>query len=140
MISERLNLLENSIKFREIFDLYGVNFKNISKHPNLPEDFIDAYFYKLRPFHLEINQTLSAYLINKYQNALNWQLLSKHQNLTEEQIEAHYKFVNWKYISLYQNLSSAFIRKWSRYLDFNNLLYNAKISPDILHITKKYFN
>ena len=140
MISKRLNLLENSIKFREIFDLYGVNFKNISKHPNLPEDFIDTYFYKLRPFQLEINQTLSTYLINKYQNALNWQLLSKHQNLTEKQIEIHYKFVNWKYISLYQNLSAEFIRKWSQYLDFNNLLYNAKINPEILYLTKKYFN
>lgn len=140
MISERLNLLENSIKFREIFDLYGVNFKNISKHPNLPEDFIDTYFYKLRPFQLEINQTLSPYLINKYQNALNWQLLSKHQSLTEKQIEIHYKFVNWKYISLYQNLSAEFIRKWSQYLDFNNLLYNAKINPEILYLTKKYFN
>lgn len=140
MISERLNLLENSIKFREIFDLYGVNFKNISKHPNLPEDFIDTYFYKLRPFQLEINQTLSTYLINKYQNALNWQLLSKHQSLTEKQIEIHYKFVNWKYISLYQNLSAEFIRKWSQYLDFNNLLYNAKINPEILYLTKKYFN
>ena len=117
----------------------GTEWKNISKHPNLPEDFIDEYFYYLKPYRIESTQTLSPYLLIKYQENLNWQLMSKTQDLPEFLIEKHRQFVNWNWISEFQKLSLKFIIKYSNYLSWKHLTYNKNILPNILILAEKYF-
>ena len=110
----------------------GKDFKKICKHPNLTEDFIDEYFWRLKPYGLERHQVLSPYIIFKYQNALNWQIMSETQELTEQMIEIKYKFVNWSDISQHQKLSYEFIKKWTKFLKWDLMLYNKNLSPDLL--------
>ena len=135
----KLKKLNKKIKFGEIFNLYGTDWKKIAKHPNLPEDFIDEYFYYLKPYKIEITQTLSLYLIIKYQKNLNWQLMSKTQDLPEILIEKYAIFVNWRWISQFQKLSFHFLKKYSNYLNWEYLTYNKNITPTILNMVKQYY-
>lgn len=136
----KLNKLIKNIKFGEIFELYGTDWKNIIKHPNLPEDFIDEYFYYLKPFGLERNQKLTIYLLVKYQKNLNWQIMSKTQDLPEELMEKYKKYLNWNYISEYQNLSIHFLKKYSKYLNWEKLCNNKNLTTQLLFMIKKYYN
>ena len=117
----------------------GTDFKKIARHPNLPIDFIETYFYKLRPFCIESIQKLPTWFIIKYQNALNWKIMSGSQELTEELIELRYKYVNWALISGTQKLSKKFICKWSNFIDWNRLLYNRHIPVSVMTEVKPLF-
>ena len=129
----KINSLQQAFKWQQIFDLYGTDFRKIIKHPNLPIDFIQKYFWRLKPFKLEYFQpNLPSWFIDKYQNSLNWQLLSKYQQLSQEQIERHKRFVNWKAIALKQNISEQFIERNSDLLDFEMLKFNPNLNPTIL--------
>lgn len=129
----KINSLQQAFKWQQIFDLYGTNWKDIVKHPNLPIDFIQKYFWRLKPFKLEYFQpNLPSWFIDKYQNSLNWQLLSKYQQLSQEQIERHKRFVNWKAIALKQNISEQFIERNYKQLDFELLKFNPNLNPTIL--------
>lgn len=133
---KKLNKLENVISFKDIFDAYGKDFKVLCQHP-LPENFIDYYFWKLKPFGLERTQTLSPYLLTKYDASLNWYLMSRTQELSEAQIEAHAAYVNWNWISLCQNLSYEFLVKWKSKIRIEALELNKKIDPNIIILFKK---
>ena len=134
-----INKLEQAFKWQDIFDLYGTDWRKIIKHPNLPIDFIYHYFWRLKPYKLEVNQTLSIPFINKYQNSLNWQLLSRFQQLSQEQIQKHKRFVNWKYIALRQNISIQFIKKNHKQINFQYLKFNPNLNPTQLQSVAHLF-
>ena len=120
----RTNIINKALLYKDILVKHNYDFSKIIKE-ELPENFIDDFFYKLKPFCLERNQKLTRYLILKYQNALNWQLMSAYQELEEDIIELKYKEVNWYFISEKQKLSINFIKKWQNYLDYFSLLKNT---------------
>ena len=138
----KINSLQQAFKWQQIFDLYGTDFRKIIKHPNLPIDFIQKYFWRLKPFKLEYFQpNLPSWFIDKYQNSLNWQLLSKYQQLSQEQIQKHKRFVNWKAIALKQKLSEQFIERNYKHLDFQMLKFNPNLTPTLLsHIQYLFAN
>ena len=136
----KINSLQQAFKWQQIFDLYGTNWKKIVTHPNLPIDFIEHYFWRLKPFKLEYYQpNLPSWFIDKYQNSLNWQLLSKFQQLSQEQIERHKRFVNWKAIALKQNISIQFIERNYKFLEFQILKFNPNLSPTLLSQVQHLF-
>ncbi len=135
-----IDRLTRNVLYHEIFETFGTDWSKISKYPNLPEGFIDAYFSKLKQYHIEQNQTLSRMLQLKYKDYWNWVLMSKFQELDEDIIELMKNKINWIYISKYQKLSKDFIIKHSKMLDFNNLRYNKKIPLDIICQVKSYFD
>ena len=120
----RTSIINKVLLYKDILIKHNYDFSKIIED-KLPENFIDEFFYKLKPFCLERNQKLTRYLILKYQNALNWQLMSAYQELDEDIIELKYKEVNWYFISEKQKLSTNFIKKWQNYLDYFSLLKNT---------------
>jgi len=78
---KNLNKIVNTIKFEDIFKLYNNKWNLIAKHKYLSNDFIDNYFWQLKPFQIEKYQNLSPYIIHKYAEALNWNLLTIYQNI-----------------------------------------------------------
>jgi hypothetical protein len=132
---KNLKNITNDIKFKDIFDLYGTNFSTIIKTPNLPEDFIDEYFFQLKPFKLEKWQKLTPYLIVKYQNNLNWQLMSEYQNIPLSLIIKYQEILNWDKISKYQNLPEFglnFINHFQDKLNFSLIKNNVYMTPEFL--------
>lgn len=134
-----INSIHRGIMFHDIFELYGTNWKVISSYPNLPEEFIDAYYKMLKPYSIENKQTITRRLQLKYRDTLNWILMSKFQTLDEDVIELMQNQVSWPYISKYQALSESFIRKHSNKLIFDLMKINPKISATVLCSVKNLF-
>lgn len=135
----KLNKLSKLIKFKDILDAYDSQFHLIIQHEKLSEEFIDEFFYQLKPYNLEIFQKLTPYLIEKYNEALNWLSLSAYQELPEYIIEKYFNKVNWRFISWCQSLSEKFIYKWQNYIVYDNLMNNPNISDTVKRNVKKYF-
>lgn len=136
----KINSLQQAFKWQQIFDLYGTAWHKIVKHPNLPIDFIQKYYWKLKPFKLEYyQQNLPSWFIDKYQNSLNWQLLSKFQQLSQEQIQKHKRFINWSAVSIKQNISIQFIERNYKLLNFQLLKYNPNLTPTLLSQVQHLF-
>lgn len=110
--------LTQSIKYADLLREYNYNFKNICQYANLQDDFIDAFFFRLYPFKLEIHQTLSEYIIRKYQKNLNWILLIKYQKIPDDLLIKYSKYIKWKDIEKYQSPSQQFINKAKNYFKF----------------------
>ena len=132
---KNLKNITNDIKFKDIFDLYGTNFSKIIKYPNLPEDFIDEYFFQLKPFKLEKWQKLSPYLIVKYQENLNWILMSEYQDIPLSLIIKYQNKLDWNRVSKYQNLPKFGFNLLSQFkdkLNFSLIKTNNYTTPDFL--------
>ncbi len=134
-----INRITRAVCFSEIFELYGTNWKNIIKHPNLSSDFIDTYFTFLKPYFIEKYQTIPKYLQLKYKNHLNWIIMSKYQQLDEDIIILMQTKVNWLYISKYQKLSENFIKKYHNKLNYDFMTLNKQISVNTLINVKNLF-
>ena len=109
--------LTNHIKYNDIFDRNTIDGKiqwcKIACDPNLPVQFIDQYFGKLKPFGIEKLQKLDDYIINQHANELNWYSLLKYQFLSEqvlsENLERLTKQNLWALVLKTQKLSYEFL-------------------------------
>jgi len=122
--------LHAKIKYKEIFDLYGTDFSKISKCDNLPYDFIDMYFMRLRPFHPERHQIFNDLIFEKYANKINWILALKYQKISEYILEDNYDKLNKILLAKTQKLSKSFIKKHVGDLQLKYLEKNPHISID----------
>ena len=81
--SKNIKSLKSALKYQQIFNQYGHNFSRISKHSDLPEQFIEEYLSKL-----------------------NLRLICKHSKLSEQFLTKHYNLLKLNYctkiIKLYQ--------------------------------------
>lgn len=107
--------LKQTIKYADILKQYDYNFKDICINVKLSDDFIDAFFFRLYPFKLEIYQQLSQFIIRKYQKNLNWILLIKNQKIPEDLLVKYSKYIRWKDIETYQNPTDEFIKLYKNY-------------------------
>lgn len=69
------------LKYKPLFDMYRdkagrIRWKLLVRHPHLSEEFIDLFFFKLKPYGVETWQTLTTNLYKKYENNINWHALS----------------------------------------------------------------
>lgn len=110
--------LTNHIKYDNIFEqckINGkINWKLVSEYNNLSQEFIDKYFFQLKPFQIEQKQFLSVPLLKKYFCFINWYILSSYQEIPEFFIAEKIKrFDNQTLISIikYQKLSLKFLLK-----------------------------
>lgn len=80
--------LTNHIKYDDIFDRNTIDGKiqwcKIACDPELPIQFIDQYFKKLKAFGIEKLQKLDDYIISQHADELNWYSLLKYQFISEQ--------------------------------------------------------
>lgn len=128
----RLNILKKSLKYDEIIKQYNGNWKLISRHQYLSPDFIDFYFFKLKPFNIQYFQKLTPYLMFKYGDNLNWQVLSKTHDIPEILIRKYINKINWWYISEYQNMNDQFILQFLPKLKKEKLFLNKHLKGRLI--------
>lgn len=128
----KLNQLKTQIKYSELINSYDKKWHKIAKHKYLSPEFIDSYFFELKPFNIEYFQQLTPYLLFKYGENLNWQILSKTHEIPQFLIEKYKDKVNWFYISKYQKLSNLFILKHINQLKIQQLLLNKFLQNNLL--------
>lgn len=135
--------LSNHLAFNKIFstckkDNGKIDWLKIVYYDNLPVEFIDQYFLKLKSFGIEKTQKLNTYVLNKYKYQLNWYSVIKYQNLSEEiiiQNEDIFERLNlWELLFKTQTLSLKFLVNHLNLIKEKDLkksiLSNLKIKKD----------
>lgn len=135
--------LSNHLAFNKIFsackkDNGKIDWLKIVYYDNLPVEFIDQYFLKLKSFGIEKTQKLDTYILNKYKYQLNWYSVIKYQNLSEEiiiQNEDIFERLNlWELLFKFQTLSLKFLVNHLNLIKEKDLkksiLSNLKIKKD----------
>ena len=123
----RVKLLQHLIKYDDIIKQYQGRWWDIARHRYLTNQFIDQYFFKLKPYNIQYYQRLSPYLMFKYGDNLNWVVMSKTQDIPQILIRKYQNKVNWWYISQYQNMNDQFIRQYLSKLKVQKLRVNKKL-------------
>ena len=93
----KLKELTNKIEFEDILEKYNYDWKKISLHEYLSEEFM-----------------------NYYKDKLNWEIISEYQRLSESFIEKYKDYVDWYWISSTQKLSELFIVKFPNLINCIN--------------------
>jgi hypothetical protein len=127
-ISEHRNLSEDFIK--EFKD--KVDWINISKYQNLSENFIREFKDYVYWGFISKYQKLSENFIREFKDHIDWDWISKYQKLSENFIREFKDYINWNYISIYQKLSEDFIRKFEDYVNWYCISTYQKLSEDFI--------
>lgn len=78
----KLNELAINIKHNDLLERYNDDWRRISMHKYLSEEFIEYYKNKLDWNTISVYQKLNEQLIEKYKNDVNWKNISKYQKLS----------------------------------------------------------
>lgn len=119
-------------------DYLNINWKkkfiqNFIDNSVYDEDFILNYLIQYFENEIDWNK-LSFYIklpenfIEKHKNKLNWEKICNYQELSEKFIEKHDNLVVWHMIFLNQKLSKKFIEKYKNKDNINLIYFNKKIS------------
>ena len=93
-------------------EILGTNYRNwraLSRHNGLTEDFI-----------------------REFQDKVHWDCISIYQHLSEEFIREFKDDVVWTLISIYQHLSEDFIREFTDRVDWDGISANQHLSEDFI--------
>jgi len=139
-----IDLLANHLRFEKIFNNNKnedgtYNWLKISKIKDLPNSFIDQYFFQIYSYgNLEKSGKLSKFIIKKYGNYLNWTSLLMYQNVDETLIDQFQDKINFKICVMFQNLSLDFLIKYKDKFKLSNLEKNTIIKKEIVEQFKFY--
>lgn len=106
--------MENQLN--EANKILGTNYQNwkfLSMHRKLTENFIQEFANKLDWGKMSRHQNLSEDFIRKFADRVNWVSISYFQRLSENFIREFKDRVSWYYISISQILSENFIREFA---------------------------
>jgi len=106
----------------------SIDWKNISAHQKLSEDFIRENVDKVNWNYISAYQKLSEDFIRENQDKVDWDYISKNQKLSEDFIREFQDKVNWCWISIYQSLSEDFIREFQDKIDWALISKYQKLS------------
>jgi len=136
--------LTNHIKYDDIFSRNTVEGKiqwcKIACDKDLPMQFIDQYFSKLKNFGIEKLQKLDDFIISQHADELNWYSLLKYQFLSEdvlnENLERLTRMKLWALALKTQKLSYEFlVKNISRYRNdsraLKSLCENMEINDSV---------
>ena len=108
------------------------NWKGISSHQRLSEEFIKRYADKVDWNRISLHQKLSEEFIERHADKVNWRSISAEQKLSAEFIERHSDEVNWYEISYYQTLSKEFMERHGDKLDWAGMSSSQILPEDLM--------
>ena len=106
----------------------------ISRYQRLSEKFIEKHADEVDWYYISIYQKLSEEFIEKHADEVNWYWISKYQKLSEEFIERHADEVDWYWISRCQKLSEKFIEKYADEVNWTCISECQKLSEEFIEM------
>lgn len=94
-----------------------LDWRGISKDPNLTEEFIEKHKDDLNWYELSCHYPMTEEFMDKYAGRLNWSAICYHQKLSEDFIERNKDRVVWYALHHRQNLSDEFVEKYRRRME-----------------------
>jgi len=117
-----------------------VDWKHISEHCVLSENFIREFKNRVYWLHISEYQKLSESFIREFKDKVYWMRISEYQKLSESFIREFKDKVDWNYISQYQKLFEKFIREFKEYVDWDCISTCQKLSEKFMRDFKEHIN
>lgn len=118
--SERMDLKDLQ-KICQAEVINDKDWKCISKHQQLSEDFIREFADKVYWDYISARQQLSEDFMREFADKVDWKCISIFQHLSEAFIREFADKVDWDCISKYQHLSEDFIQEFKDKVDLNSI-------------------
>ena len=116
-------------------EILGTNYQNwraLSRHNGLTEDFIREFQDKVHWNCISIYQYLSEEFIREFKDDVVWNLISIYQHLSEDFIREFKDRVDWDSISANQHLSEDFIREFANEVEWECISECQHLSEDFI--------
>ena len=116
-------------------EILGTNYqdwKSVSKHEGLTEDFIREFADKVDWYFISFCQHLSEDFIREFKDKVDWYWISRYQRLSEDFIREFADKMDWDLISIYQHLSEDFIREFADKVDWDCISHCQRLSEDFI--------
>ena len=116
-------------------EILGTNYQNwraLSRHNGLTEDFIREFQDKVHWDCISIYQHLSEEFIREFKDDVVWTLISIYQHLSEDFIREFEDKVDWECISECQHLSEDFIREFKDRVCWYDISTYQRLSEDFI--------
>jgi len=127
-------------KLNEVYQKDNTNFwKYIIEHHLLVEVLNDDKYIKIG-FEVARYQRLTAELIYKYEEHLDWGLLCKYQRLYNAIYDKHMDKIDWDIVSLYQHFSEKEIKKYKYKVHFGMMIKRNLCSLEFIEDNIYCFN
>ena len=105
--------MKNTLKrANEILGTNYQDWKSVSKHEGLTEDFIREFADKVNWYFISFCQYLSEDFIREFKDKVDWYWISRYQRLSEDFIREFADKVDWDWISMFHRISEDFIREF----------------------------
>ena len=127
-------------KANELLGTFYKDWKSVSRHKGLTEDFIREFANKVNWCYISLCQHLSEDFIREFKDRVSWYYISTFQHLSEDFIREFQDRVDWKGISACQRLSESFIREFADRLDWGWMSENQQLSEDFIREFKDEVN
>lgn len=108
------------------------DWKSVSKHKCLTEDFIREFADNVDWYWISAYQNLSEDFIREFKGDVIWGCVSKYQHPSEDFIREFKDRVYWVYISIYQHLSEDFIREFKDEVSWDWISKYQHLSEDFI--------
>ncbi len=111
-----------------------VDWYNVSKIPDLSEQFIEKHFNRLNLLNICYFSKLSEEFIQKHISILKCvsHSICFHQKLSEKFIRNNLGFIDWEAISQTQELSIEFLREFKDKIFWHNVISYKQLDEDVL--------
>ena len=131
--------MENILKrANEILGTDYQNWRAVSRHNGLTEEFIREFADRVHWDCISIYQYLSEKFIREFANEVDWNYISAYQHLSEDFIREFKNRVDWNYISANQHLSERFIREFANEVVWDLISENQHLSEDFIREFKDW--
>ena len=125
--------MENILKrANEILGTDYQNWRALSRHNGLTEEFIREFADRVHWDCISIYQYLSEKFIREFANEVDWNYISAYQHLSEDFIREFKNRVDWNYISANQHLSERFIREFANEVVWDLISENQHLSEEFI--------
>ena len=131
--------MEETLKrANEILGTDYQNWRAVSRHNGLTEEFIREFADRVHWDCISIYQYLSEKFIREFANEVDWNYISAYQHLSEDFIREFKNRVDWNYISANQHLSERFIREFANEVVWDLISENQHLSEDFIREFKDW--
>ena len=128
-----VRIMEKILKrANEILGTNYLNWRALSRHNRLTEDFIREFKDKVDWYFISAYHHLSEDFIREFEDKVNWVCISEYQHLSEDFIREFKDKVDWDFISVYQHLSEDFIREFEDKVNWVCISVNQRLSEEFI--------
>lgn len=99
----------------------------------VPDSIFDKYHEYIIWEMVSTNPYLSAYILDKYSDKLNWSRVSLHNiNITRDIVDKYHDKIEWNFVKLSFPIDLDFVKKYKHYINWFNFSKSANLTSPVI--------